>query len=77
MQQVIELLAKALVDTPDQVTVSELNGEECTVLELRTAPEETGQVIGKNGHIAAAFRTLLAAAGGKRHRRYTLEILEC
>jgi hypothetical protein len=72
----IEQVAKAIVDSPDQVTVDviEENGE--NVLELKVAESDLGKVIGKAGRTARALRTLLSAAGTKLHKHYTLEILE-
>jgi predicted RNA-binding protein YlqC (UPF0109 family) len=72
----IEQVAKAIVDAPDQVTVDaiEENGE--NVLELKVAETDLGKVIGKSGRTARALRTLLSAAGLKLHKHYTLEILE-
>jgi uncharacterized protein len=78
-QQVKDLvadIARALVDNPDQVTVSEVSGEQVTVLELRVGPGDLGKVIGKQGRTARSIRTLLGAAGMKLNRRFTLEILE-
>ncbi|MGA2212094.1 MAG: KH domain-containing protein [Bryobacteraceae bacterium] len=76
MKQLIEDIAKALVDLPDEVTVSEVQGEQVTVLELKVAPSDLGKVIGKQGRTARSIRTLLGAAGMKLNRRFTLEILE-
>jgi predicted RNA-binding protein YlqC (UPF0109 family) len=76
MRQLVEDIAKALVDLPDQVTVSEVQGEQVTVLELKVAPSDLGKVIGKQGRTARSIRTLLGAAGMKLNRRFTLEILE-
>ena len=76
MRQLVEAIARALVDEPDRVSVMEIEGQECVILELRTAPSNIGQVIGKKGHLAEAMRTLLKAIGMKEGRRYTLEILE-
>ena len=76
MKQLIEDIAKALVDLPDQVTVSEVKGEQITVLELKVAATDLGKVIGKQGRTARSIRTLLGAAGMKLNRRFTLEILE-
>jgi predicted RNA-binding protein YlqC (UPF0109 family) len=76
MKQLIEDIAKALVDLPDQVTVSEVQGEQVTVLELKVAASDLGKVIGKQGRTARSIRTLLGAAGMKLNRRFTLEILE-
>jgi predicted RNA-binding protein YlqC (UPF0109 family) len=69
-------IAKALVDSPDEVDVKEIAGEQVTVLELRVAPTDLGKVIGKQGRTARSIRTLLGAAGMKLNRRFTLEILE-
>ena len=76
MKSVVEEIAKALVDIPEQVTVREVEGEQVTVLELRVAPSDLGKVIGKQGRTARSIRTLLGAAGMKLNRRFTLEILE-
>ncbi|MFH1177523.1 MAG: KH domain-containing protein [Acidobacteriota bacterium] len=76
MKQLVEQIAKALVDQPDRVQVNEVEGEQTTVLELRVATEDLGKVIGKQGKTARAMRTLLAAAGMKIRKRFVLEILE-
>jgi predicted RNA-binding protein YlqC (UPF0109 family) len=76
MKQLIEDIARALVDLPDQVIVSEVQGEQVTVLELKVAASDLGKVIGKQGRTARSIRTLLGAAGMKLNRRFTLEILE-
>jgi uncharacterized protein len=76
VKQLVEDIAKALVDSPDQVVVREIQGEQTTVLELRVSPEDLGKVIGKQGRTARSIRTLLGAAGMKLNRRFTLEILE-
>ncbi len=76
MKQLIEDIAKALVDIPEQVSVSEVAGEQVTVLELKVAPGDLGKVIGKQGRTARSIRTILGAAGMKLNRRFTLEILE-
>jgi len=76
MKQLVEDIAKALVDVPEEVTVQEVQGEQVTVLELRVAPSDLGKVIGKQGRTARSIRTLLGAAGMKLNRRFTLEILE-
>ena len=72
----IEQIAKALVDTPDQVAVNQIEEDGETVLELEVAENDMGRVIGKQGRTARALRNLLSAAGVKAHRRYALEILE-
>jgi len=76
MKQLIEDIAKALVDVPEEVEVKALEGEQTTVLELKVAPGDLGKVIGKQGRTARSIRTILGAAGMKLNRRFTLEILE-
>ena len=76
MKELVEHIAKALVDQPDKVQVREVQGEQTTVLELRVAPEDLGKVIGKQGKTARAVRTLLAAAGMKVRKLLVLEFLE-
>jgi uncharacterized protein len=76
MRQLIEDIAKALVDIPEEVSVREVQGEQVTVLELKVAPSDLGKVIGKQGRTARSIRTILGAAGMKLNRRFTLEILE-
>jgi len=76
IRELVEEIAKALVDIPDQVSVREVEGEQVTVLELRVAPSDLGKVIGKQGRTARSVRTILGAAGMKLNRRFTLEILE-
>jgi predicted RNA-binding protein YlqC (UPF0109 family) len=76
MKELIEQIAKALVDNPDQVSVKPIEGEQTTVLELRVAPNDLGKVIGKQGRTARSIRTILGAAGMKLRKRFTLEILE-
>jgi uncharacterized protein len=76
LKEVIEAIAKALVDSPDEVAVREIEGEATTVLELKVSPQDLGKVIGKQGRTARAMRTLLRAAGMKLKKRFVLEILE-
>ena len=76
MRELIEVVAKALVDFPDQVVVNVVEGQQTTVLELRVAPADLGKVIGKQGRTARAVRTILGAAGMKQRKRFVLEILE-
>jgi uncharacterized protein len=76
MKELVEEIAKALVDKPEQVRVRAVEGEQVTVLELRVDPEDLGKVIGRQGRTAKAIRTLLGAAGMKLKKRFTLEILE-
>ena len=76
MKELVEMIAKALVDRPDDVQVSEIKGTHAHVVELRVAKEDLGKVIGKGGAHADAIRTILAAVSGKEDKRYILEILE-
>lgn len=76
MKALVETMAKALVDNPDQVNVKEVDGEKTTVFELRVATSDLGKVIGKQGKTARAMRTILSAAGTKLGKRCVLEILE-
>jgi predicted RNA-binding protein YlqC (UPF0109 family) len=76
MRELVESIAKALVDHPDQVQVKAVEGEQVTVLELRVHPDDLGKVIGRQGRTAKSIRTLLGAAGMKLKKRFTLEILE-
>lgn len=76
MQILIEMIAKALVDKPEAVQVTEVVGEQTTVIELRVAKEDLGKVIGKQGRTARALRTILSAASTKIRKRSVLEILE-
>ena len=76
MRALVEQIAKALVDDPDQVAVRAVDGEQVTVLELRVGPNDLGKVIGKQGRTARSIRTILGAAGMKLKKRFTLEILE-
>ena len=76
MKELLEEIAKALVDNPEDVQVTEVEGEQTTVLELRVRNEDLGKVLGRQGRTARAIRTLLSAAGMKIHNRFVLEILE-
>ena len=76
MRLLIEFIAKALVDTPEEVSVQEVQEDDTTVLELRVAPGDVGKVLGKKGRTARAIRTILSASGVKLHRHFALEILE-
>ena len=72
----VEDIARALVDVPNEVVVNEVDGEQVTVFELRVAQGDLGKVIGKQGRTARSIRTLLGAVGTKLNRRFSLEILE-
>jgi predicted RNA-binding protein YlqC (UPF0109 family) len=76
MKELLELIAKSLVDRPDEVEVTEVEGEQTTVLELRVAREDLGKVIGKQGRTARSIRTILASAGMKFKKRVVFEIIE-
>lgn len=76
MKEMIEYVAQALVDNPEEVSVKEIIGRQVTVLELKVAKEDVGKIIGKGGQNAKALRTLLTAASGKENKRFMLEILE-
>lgn len=76
MKELVEVIAKALVEHPDQVSVTETEGEDGIVLELRVAQEDMGKVIGRQGRIAKAIRSVVKAASTKADCRVTLEIME-
>jgi uncharacterized protein len=76
LKELIEFLARALVDKPDEVQVVEISGEQTVVLELRVAKEDLGKVIGKQGRTVKAMRAILSAASSKVRKRAELEILE-
>ena len=76
MKELVEAIAKALVDKPDQVHVRAIEGTQVTVFELRVHPSDLGKVIGRQGRMAKSIRTILGAAGMKLGKRVTLEILE-
>ncbi|OGP29013.1 MAG: RNA-binding protein [Deltaproteobacteria bacterium RIFCSPLOWO2_12_FULL_42_16] len=76
MKVLIEIIAKALVDHPEQVKVTEVEGENTSVIELAVAKEDLGKVIGKQGRTARALRTILTAASTKIKKRAVLEIIE-
>ena len=78
MKDLLELIARSLVDQPDDVSVTEVDGEQTTVLELRVANDDLGKVIGKQGRTARAIRTILASAGSKQKqkKKIVFEIIE-
>ena len=76
MKELLELIARSLVDRPDEVSVTEVEGEETTVLELRVASDDLGKVIGKQGRTARSIRTILGSAGTKLKKRIVFEIKE-
>ncbi|MHB9942598.1 RNA-binding protein [Clostridium sporogenes] len=75
MKALVETIAKALVDSPDQVQVNEILGAQSVILELKVAPEDMGKVIGKQGRIAKAIRTVVKAAAIKENKRVVVEII--
>lgn len=76
MKELLEHIARSLVDNPDAVEVNEIEGQQTSVLELRVAKEDIGKVIGKQGRTARAIRAILSAASTKLNKRAVLEILE-
>ncbi|MBA3018598.1 MAG: KH domain-containing protein [Proteobacteria bacterium] len=76
MKDLIKYIAQALVDHPEQVEVSEVEGNQTSVLELKVAKDDLGKVIGKQGRTARAMRTILSAASAKIKKRSVLEIIE-
>lgn len=76
LKELVSYIAKSLVDNPEAVQITEVEGEHTSVLELRVAKEDLGKVIGKQGRTARAIRTILAAASSKAKKRTVLEILE-
>jgi predicted RNA-binding protein YlqC (UPF0109 family) len=76
MRMLVEQIAQALVDAPNDVQVTAVDGDQATVLELRVAAGDLGKVIGKQGRTAKSIRTILGAASMKLKKRYTLEIIE-
>jgi len=75
MKELVEILAKALVDQPDKVAVNMVESDKSVLIELRVTPEEMGKVIGKQGRIAKAIRTVVKAAATKQRKKVTVEIL--
>jgi len=75
MKELLETIAKALVDYPEEVTVNEIEGEKSIILELRVAADDMGKVIGKQGRIAKAIRTVVKAAAVKENKRVVIEII--
>jgi predicted RNA-binding protein YlqC (UPF0109 family) len=76
VKELVELIAKALVDNPDKVQVSHIDGEQSSIIELKVAPEDVGKIIGKQGGNVQAIRVILGAAGMKLKKRYILELIE-
>ncbi|MDD4494304.1 MAG: KH domain-containing protein [Eubacteriales bacterium] len=76
MKGLLETIARALVDNPDNVSVNEVEGEKSIILELRVAEDDMGKVIGKQGRIAKAIRTVVKAAAIKNNKRVVVEIIQ-
>lgn len=76
MKALVEMMAKALVDKPEEVEVTEIEGEQTTVIELKVAKEDLGKIIGKQGRMARAIRTIVGAASTKIRKRSVVEIIE-
>ncbi|MEN6467308.1 MAG: KH domain-containing protein [Syntrophaceae bacterium] len=76
MKDLIRIMAKSLVDKPEQVNVKEITGEQAMIFELRVSKDDVGKIIGKQGATVKAMRTILSAASAKNRRRSTLEIIE-
>jgi predicted RNA-binding protein YlqC (UPF0109 family) len=76
MKELIEYIAKSLVDDPDAVKVAEIEGEKISVIELSVAKEDVGKIIGKQGKTAMAMRIILSAAAAKKNKRAIIEIIE-
>jgi len=76
MKELIEHIAKSLVDRPDEVSVQETEGEQTTIIELRVANDDLGKIIGKAGKMAQALRVIVAAAAVRAGKRYVLEIID-
>ncbi len=75
MGELVKYIAQALVDNPEEVTVNEVEGEQSVIIELKVAPEDMGKVIGKQGRIAKAIRTVVKAAATKENKRVIVEII--
>ena len=76
MKQIIEIIAQSLVDHPESVVVTEIEGNSTSILELKVAKSDIGQVVGKQGRIAQAIRTILSAVSARQNKRAVLEIVE-
>ncbi len=76
MKDLVERIARALVDKPDEVVVTAIQGNQATVLELKVAKEDLGKIIGKQGRTARSLRTIIGAASAKERKRVVLEIVE-
>ena len=75
MKELVEYIVKSLVDKPEAIEVNETQGEQVTIIEIRTAPEDAGKVIGREGRIANSIRTIVKAASAKQQKKVSVEIL--
>jgi len=75
MKELVELITKSLVDTPEEVIIKETTGESIIILEIKVGPDDVGKVIGKEGRIANAIRTIVKAAAAKQGKKVTVEII--
>lgn len=75
MKELVEYIVKALVDKPEAVEVKEVQGESVTIIEIRTAPEDSGKVIGREGRIVNSIRTIVKAASAKQQKKVSVEII--
>lgn len=75
MRELVEYIVKTLVDKPEAITVSEVQGELATIIEIKTAPEDAGKVIGREGRIINAIRNIIKAAAAKQQKKISVEIL--
>ncbi len=76
MGELVKIIAKALVDNPEEVSVTEIEGRQSLIVELKVAPDDMGKVIGKQGRIAKAIRTVVKAAAMKENKRVVVEIIQ-
>lgn len=76
MGELVEYIAKALVDNPEEVSVNEIEGTQSIIIELKVAPDDMGKIIGKQGRIAKAIRTVVKAAAIKANKRVVVEIIQ-
>jgi predicted RNA-binding protein YlqC (UPF0109 family) len=76
VKKLVELIARALVDKPDKIQISQIDGEQSSIIELKVAPEDVGKIIGKQGGNVQAIRIILSAAGMKLKKRFILEVIE-
>ena len=76
MKEVLEVIAKALVDAPEEVSINEVDGEQSIILELHVADKDMGKVIGKHGRIAKAIRTVVKAAASRDNKHVVVEIVQ-